>query len=154
MTIKTANIIIAVAMILICLSLAKAQDTTELKIIKAPQISLDRVNQVPDREQEAVQTMISQTQDQISTAVQDTQEQKADSNNTIFSLRIGYEKLTAVNKYEAQVLKSMGTMHKVLAMQKARGLISQEQYETACKSMIQTFRSAMLQRPLFDKTQG
>jgi hypothetical protein len=48
----------------------------------------------------------------------------------------------------------MGTMHKVLAMQKARGLITEEQYNLACKSLIQTFRSAMLQRPLFDKTQG
>jgi hypothetical protein len=69
-------------------------------------------------------------------------------------MRIGSEKLTAVNKYEALVLKSMGTLHKVLAMQKTRGLITQEQYETACSKMIQTFRSAMLQRPLFDKTQG
>jgi hypothetical protein len=132
--------------------LAQQSDLPDLKIIKSPQISLDQVNQVPDREKEAVQNKISQTQEQISSAVQDTLQ--PDTTNTVFILRIGSEKLTAVNKYEAQVLKSMGTMHKVLAMQKARGLITQEQYETACLKMVQTFRSAMIQRPLFDKSQG
>jgi len=138
--------------IFLAVTFTLAQDSTELKIIDAPQISLDQVNQVPDREQEAINTKTSQVQEQISTAIQDTLQ--PDTTNTVFILRIGSEKLTAVNKYEAQVLKSMGTMHKVLAMQKARGLITQEQYETACLKMVQTFRSAMIQRPLFDKSQG
>jgi hypothetical protein len=139
--------------IFLAVTFTLAQDTTELKVIKAPQISMDQMNQVPDREQEAINTKTSQVQEQISTAIQDTLQQ-SDTNNTVFILRIGHERLTAVNKYEALVLKSMGTMHKVLAMQKARGLITEEQYNLACKSLIQTFRSAMLQRPLFDKTQG
>ena len=139
--------------IFLAVTFTLAQDTTELKVIKAPAISLDQMNQVPDREQEAINTKTSQVQEQISTAIQDTLQQ-SDTNNTVFILRIGHERLTAVNKYEALVLKSMGTMHKVLAMQKARGLITEEQYNLACKSLIQTFRSAMLQRPLFDKTQG
>ena len=120
--------------IFLAVTFTLAQDTTELKVIKAPQISMDQMNQVPDREQEAINTKTSQVQEQISTAIQDTLQQ-SDTNNTL-------------------VLKSMGTMHKVLAMQKARGLITEEQYNLACKSLIQTFRSAMLQRPLFDKTQG
>ena len=139
--------------VFILIALALAQDTTELKIIKAPQISLARINPVPNREAQAIQSQTAQTQDNINVAVQDTLNTDT-SGSVSLIIRIGSEKLTAVNKYEAQVLKSMGTMHKVLAMQKARGLITQEQYETACKSMIQTFRSAMLQRPLFDKTQG
>ena len=138
--------------VLLCVAFTLAQDT-ELKVIKAPQISLDQINQVPDRETQAINTKTSQAQDAINVAVQDTLNSDT-SGSVSLIIRIGSEKLTAVNKYEAQVLKSMGTMHKVLAMQKARGLITQEQYETACKSMIQTFRSAMLQRPLFDKTQG
>ena len=145
------KVILLSLFVFICVALA--QDTTELKVIKAPQISMDQMNQVPDREQEAINTKTSQVQEQISTAIQDTLQQ-SDTNNTVFILRIGHERLTAVNKYEALVLKSMGTMHKVLAMQKARGLITEEQYNLACKSLIQTFRSAMLQRPLFDKTQG
>ncbi len=153
MTIKTANITIAIVLVLICLGFAMAQDTTELKVIKAPQISLNQINQVPDRE-EAIDIKTSQAQEQISLALQDSQERQSDSNNTVFILRIGSEKLIAVNKYEAQVLKSMSTMHKVLAMQKARGLITQKQYETACTKMIQTFRSAMLQRPLFKDDQS
>jgi Skp family chaperone for outer membrane proteins len=137
--------------IFLAVTFTLAQDSTELKIIDAPQISLDQVNQVPDREQEAINTKTSQVQEQISTAIQDTLH--PDTRNSVFILRIDNENLTAVNKYEAKVLKSMSTMHKVLAIQKARGLITQEQYETACSKMIQAFRSAMLQRPLF-KTQG
>jgi hypothetical protein len=139
--------------IFLCVAFTLAQDTTELKLIMAPQISLDQVNQVPDRETQAFNTKTSQAQDGINVAVQDSN-YIHDDGHIALTMRIGSEKLTAVNKYEALVLKSMGTLHKVLAMQKTRGLITQEQYETACSKMIQTFRSAMLQRPLFDKTQG
>ena len=138
--------------VFILIALALAQDTTELKIIKAPQISLARINPVPNREAQAIQSQTAQAQDNINVAVQDTQH--IDTSSVNFVIRIGCEKLTAMNLYEAHVLKTINSFHKILAMQKTRGLITQEQYETACRSLIQTFRSAMLTRPIFDKTQG
>jgi hypothetical protein len=141
--------------VFILIALALAQDTTELKIIKAPQISLARINPVPNREAQAIQSQTAQAQDNINVAVQDTQEFHADTSGSVdFVIRIGCEKLTAMNLYEAHVLKTINSFHKILAMQKTRGLITQEQYETACRSLIQTFRSAMLTRPIFDKDQS
>jgi predicted RNA-binding protein associated with RNAse of E/G family len=124
-------------LILLFVTFGMAQDTTELKIIKAPPISLDKINQVPDREGPAIEAKTDQVVSQINAALQDSIQ-----GNANFQALIGNEKLTAVNSYEARVLKSITCYHKILAVQLSRGLLTQEQYEMACRSLTQTFRSA------------
>ena len=132
--------------IIICLGLALAQEP-ELKIIKAPPISMEMINQkAPDRERQALETKSDSAINNIRNTVQDSAKGTAD-----FVLRIGGKRLTAVTLYEVKVLKSIARFHKILVMEKKRGLITQEQYNMACQSLIQTFRSAMIQRPLFEE---
>lgn len=68
-----------------------------------------------------------------------------------FSADINNQKLFAVTVYEARVLKTLSNLHKVLTLQKNRGLISEDKYKAICQKMIETFREAMLKKPLFDE---
>jgi hypothetical protein len=127
-----------------------SQDMSELKIIKSPPISLERVNEIINRDSLAISEKISQSQANITNALQDTANLQNDSARINFETLIGGKSLVAANKYEADILKAMASKHKILTMQRTRGLITEDQYQTACNDMIHTFRSAMSQRSMFD----
>lgn len=112
----------------------------EMKLKKADPITMEQINQMNDRAEEAVKKQTDKSVDQINQAIKDVSGKEKDVD---FKAKIGNEELTAANAYEAKILKSMVNLHSLLLSQLKNGALDQTSYDKACKKLVDSFHGAL-----------
>ena len=110
-------------------------------------ISTESYTQIQDHDSLALEHNVDYAMTCLKNAVKNE-----DKGFASFSTDINNHKLFAVTAYEACVLKSLSNLYKVVAVQKNRGLISEDKYKAICQKMIETFREAMIKKPFDEKS--
>jgi hypothetical protein len=116
------------------------QSDLEMKLKHGDNITMEQVNTMEDRAKKEMQTMTETSVNKVNDAIKDD---KGKEKQVDFGIQVGKEKLMAANAYEANILKNMAQLHKILFAQMKSGIMDQASYDKACQILISSFNKAI-----------